>query len=234
MKVSRDQVAENRERILDAAARLFRERGFEGVTVAQIMSAAGLTHGAFYGHFASKEDLIAQAFAHVLFPEGDAGPEHSLVDFAASYLSPAHRDEPGTGCLFSALGTEAARGAAPIRHTLTRSIERQIAEFSRTAPGATAAARRRAAIVSWSAMVGALMLSRIADDPALSDDLIGETRAWLAAVLRRWRCRCSASDCSVFLPRSWPARRGTPYRRRRMWTCERRNAGCDDNSSAAE
>ncbi|MDB5924847.1 MAG: TetR family transcriptional regulator, partial [Betaproteobacteria bacterium] len=63
MKVSREQAAENRERILDAAAQLFRERGFEGIGVADLMKAAGLTHGGFYGHFASKEDLMAQACA---------------------------------------------------------------------------------------------------------------------------------------------------------------------------
>ena len=61
MKVSREQAAQNRERILDAAAQLFRERGFEGIGVADLMKEAGLTHGGFYGHFSSKEDLIAQA-----------------------------------------------------------------------------------------------------------------------------------------------------------------------------
>ncbi|WP_370880059.1 TetR/AcrR family transcriptional regulator [Labrys monachus] len=179
MKVSRDQVAENRQRILDAAAQLFRERGFEGVTVAQIMKAAGLTHGAFYGHFASKDELIAQAFAHVLCPGGEGAPAVGIADYAEGYLSAGHRDRPGAGCLFAALGTEAVRGAAPARHTLTQAIERRIEDFSRTAPGETPEARRRAAIASWSAMVGAVVLSRIADDPALSDELLAETKAWL-------------------------------------------------------
>jgi TetR/AcrR family transcriptional regulator, transcriptional repressor for nem operon len=182
MKVSKERVAENRERVLDAAARLFREHGFEGVTVAQIMTAAGLTHGAFYGHFNSKDDLVAQSFAHVLFPEsGGVRRGTSMASFAESYLSTQHRDVPGNGCLFSTLGTEAARTSGPTRGTMTRALQQQFDEFSRTAPGKTSPERRRAAIVGWSAMVGALMLARISDDPALSDEILRETRAALGS-----------------------------------------------------
>jgi TetR/AcrR family transcriptional repressor of nem operon len=180
MKVSRDQVAEHRQRILEAAARLFRERGFEGVTVAEIMKAAGLTHGAFYGHFGSKEDLIAQAFAFVL-GETASREARSLTDYAATYLTAGHRDSPGKACLFATLGTEAVRASPEVRRAMTIAIRRQIESLSRTAPGKTSAARRRAAIGSWSAMVGALILARLADDPALSDELLEETRAWLGA-----------------------------------------------------
>ena len=181
MKVSRDQVAENRRRILETAARLFRERGFDGVTVSEIMTAAGLTHGAFYGHFTSKEDLIAHSFAHVLAgsPSEDTRDQVNLADYAKAYLSEKHRDQPGNGCLFASLGTEAVRTSAPVRPAMTEAIRRQIETFSRTAPGETPAARRRAAIGSWSAMVGALVLARIADDPVLSSELLDETRAWL-------------------------------------------------------
>ncbi|CAM5773839.1 TetR family transcriptional regulator [Labrys miyagiensis] len=178
MKVSKEQVAENRQRILEAAARLFREHGFEGVTVAEIMAAAGLTHGAFYGHFSSKEDLVAQSFAHVLFPE-EAKPddEGTMAEYAASYLSHPHRDRPGVGCLFSSLGTEVVRTTGAARHTMTQALKRRIETFSETAPGDTPEERRRAAIAGWSAMVGAVMLARIADDPALSDEILRETKA---------------------------------------------------------
>lgn len=180
MKVSREQVAESRQRILDAAARLFRERGFEGVTVAQIMSAAGLTHGAFYGYFSSKDDLIAQAFAHVLFPEAGApGADKAMVDYAASYLSPELRDNPGTGCLFAALGTEAVRASGEARSTMTQALERQFERLSRTAPGKTPEERRQAAIGGWSAMVGGLILARIANDPKLADEILAGTRDWI-------------------------------------------------------
>ena len=99
MKVSREQVAENRRRILDAAAQLFRQRGFENVTVAEVMSAAGLTHGGFYGHFDSKDALIDAAIAHETHPQ-----RVSLANpgrYADSYLSRQHRDN--ITCPFSAL-----------------------------------------------------------------------------------------------------------------------------------
>ncbi|GLS23266.1 TetR family transcriptional regulator [Labrys miyagiensis] len=181
MKVSKEQLAENRQRILDAAARLFRERGFEGVTVAEIMAAADLTHGAFYGHFSSKEDLIARSFAHVLFPDTEKPEEGTMADYAGVYLSARHRDGPGNGCLFSTLGTEVGRTEGAARHTMTQALERRIEIFSQTAPGETPEERRRAAIAGWAAMVGAMVLARISDDPALSDEIMRETRETLGA-----------------------------------------------------
>lgn len=180
MKVSKEQVAENRRRILEAAARLFRERGFENVTVADVMKSAGLTHGAFYGHFASKEDLIAQSLAHAL-STGPTAEGRPLTRYADAYLSPAHRDDRAGGCPFAALGTEASRGSAELRHELTEAVRRQIDSFSQSMPGRTSAARRREAIATWSSMIGALILSRIVDDPALADEILAGTRASLAA-----------------------------------------------------
>jgi TetR/AcrR family transcriptional repressor of nem operon len=180
MKISREQVAENRARILDAAARMFRERGFEGVTVAEIMNAAGLTHGAFYGHFTSKDDLIAQAFAHVLTPRaGEPGHPDNLMEFAAGYLSAKHRDDPGGACLFATLGTEAARASDAARHAMTVNVRDQIEKFRRSAPGGTATERRQAAVGIWSAMIGALLLARVVDDAQLSDQLMADTQEWL-------------------------------------------------------
>ncbi|TNC09687.1 TetR family transcriptional regulator, partial [Methylobacterium terricola] len=119
MRVTREQFQENRRRILDAAGRLFREKGFAAVTVAEVMEAAGLTHGGFYGHFASKEDLAAQALAGALAPaprEPGAAPD--LAGFVAAYLSAAHRDRPGAGCALAALGSEAVD--RPVGPTLRR------------------------------------------------------------------------------------------------------------------
>src|ERR1700689_171125 len=105
MKVSKEAVVEHRRQILDSAARLFRERGFERVTVAQVMQDAGLTHGAFYGHFASKEALIAAAVAHTLpASERPAQPREAALAFVDSYLSPGHRDDRANCCVFSSLG----------------------------------------------------------------------------------------------------------------------------------
>jgi len=180
MRVSREKVAENRARILDAAARLFREHGVEGVTVAQIMKAAGLTHGAFYGHFASKEDLVAAAFAHALDGRAASAEIDGLADYAAVYLSPEHLASVGGGCLFAALGTEAARGTPEVRRTMTEAIRRRLDAFQKVAPGGSEAERRRAAVAAWSAMVGALVLARISDDPELAGELLDATRATLA------------------------------------------------------
>ncbi|MEJ0065132.1 MAG: helix-turn-helix domain-containing protein [Caulobacteraceae bacterium] len=96
MKVSREQVAASRKRILEAAGRLFRERGFEGVTVAEVMHAAGLTHGGFYGYFKSKDDLIVETLAE-LMSQGKAA-SRDLADFATAYLAPEHRDDWAGGC----------------------------------------------------------------------------------------------------------------------------------------
>lgn len=178
MRVTREQMAENRDRILDAAGRLFRAQGFEAVTVAQVMAAAGLTHGGFYGHFKSKDDLIAQALAHVLTP--GRGAERSLAAYAKAYLAPRHRDDLAGGCPIAALASETGRQDGPARTEMTESVKRLIDRFAATAPGEDEAKKRRAAIGSWSAMLGAVVLARMSDDPSLADELLSETRAWIA------------------------------------------------------
>ncbi len=116
MKVSREQMAENRRRILDAASRLFRDKGFDAVSVAEVMKAAGLTHGGFYGHFSSKDDLIAQTLAHVLAADSSGGGD--LRAYLDAYLWPRHRDNCAGGCPTVGL-------AAAIRHQSTRGHERR-------------------------------------------------------------------------------------------------------------
>src|SRR5690349_5581849 len=91
MRVSREQVAENRQKILDAAGRLFRARGYDAVSVAEVMQAAGLTHGGFYGYFASKDELIAETLAHMLAGDAMKGGQHDLGEFASRYLVASHR-----------------------------------------------------------------------------------------------------------------------------------------------
>jgi len=180
MKVSKEQVAAHRARILAAAARLFRLRGFDDVTVAEVMKEAGLTHGAFYGHFSSKEALIAEAIGQVVAPgPGGAGTRMGAAAYADGYLSARHRDDPASGCTFSSLGTEAARGSVDLRRVMTESTRRQIERFSGEAEGDTPHEKRRAAIAAWSAMVGAMVLARIVDDDRLSKEILAETRASL-------------------------------------------------------
>src|SRR3954466_10199923 len=108
MKVSREQAALNRERIVETAAQLFRQRGFDGIGVADLMKEAGLTHGGFYGHFSSKEELIAEASARalmrslgVLSKVAQRAPGDPLSAVAGAYLTSSHRDNPGAGCLLA-------------------------------------------------------------------------------------------------------------------------------------
>ncbi len=179
MRVSRDQMAENRRKILDAAIRLFRERGFDSVTVAEVMQAAGLTHGGFYGYFKSKDELIAGAIADVLTKRPE--PSGDLVAFAANYLSQTHRDNRAGGCPTAALAAETVRLTGDARAEMTTGLKRQIDRLSRIAPGEDAARKRRAAIGSWAAMVGAMILARVSDDAALAGEVLDQTTAWLAA-----------------------------------------------------
>jgi TetR/AcrR family transcriptional repressor of nem operon len=178
MRVSREQVAENRRMILDAAGRLFRERGYDAVTVAEVMQAAGLTHGGFYGYFASKDELIAGALGDVLARRPE--PSGDLASYAAGYLSSAHRDNRAGGCPTAALAAETVRLTGGARTEMTAGLKRQIERLSRLAPGEGAGQKRQAAIGSWAAMVGAMILARVSDDAALSNEVLDQTQAWLA------------------------------------------------------
>jgi TetR/AcrR family transcriptional regulator, transcriptional repressor for nem operon len=183
MRVSRQQVLENKRTILKAAGRLFRERGFESVTVTDVMNSAGLTHGGFYGYFKSKDDLIVQAVGEALSrAEAATG---NLPAFREQYLSPDHRDNLASGCPVAALALEATRQGRGARAAMTSSLGRRFELLSRTAAGADKTHKRRAAIGSWAAMVGALILARMSDDSELSDEILSETRAWLGAQDRK-------------------------------------------------
>jgi TetR/AcrR family transcriptional repressor of nem operon len=182
MRVSREQMLESRERILETAATLFRERGFDGVGVADVMKAVGLTHGGFYGHFSSKDDLAAQALGrafsnanHWLEEAKAAEPNAPLQAIASRYLSSSHRDDPGHGCPVAALGCDIARQGEGARSAATEGVGAAIASLSSAAPGETAEERRADAITSYATLVGALVLSRIVDDPALSSEILAAT-----------------------------------------------------------
>lgn len=185
MKVSREQMAENRSRILTEAARLFRDRGFEGVSVSEVMKAAGLTHGGFYGHFASKDDLIAQTMAHVLAGE-DKAPL-GFDAFLSSYLSPAHRDAPAEGCPTAAFASDARHQAPEARAAMAAGVEAQIARLMASLEKQGVPDARSAAIGSWSAAVGAMILARAVGDEALSDEILHQANTWISAVLKERR-----------------------------------------------
>jgi TetR/AcrR family transcriptional regulator, transcriptional repressor for nem operon len=186
MRVSREQFAENRQRILEVAARRFREKGLEGIGVDGIMDEAGLTHGGFYGHFASKADLAEQACAAAVGKSAEkweamarARPETGLAEIARSYLSKRHRDNPGGGCVFAALGGEVARRSDAVRATVTKGVQAQLGILERVAGGRSKSTRRKQAIATMSGLVGAMVLARLVDDPALSNEILTFTEAAL-------------------------------------------------------
>ncbi|MBX7134876.1 MAG: TetR/AcrR family transcriptional regulator [Fimbriimonadaceae bacterium] len=188
MRVSRAKAAENRERIIEMAAKLFRERGFDGIGVAELMKSAGLTHGGFYGNFASKEELMAHACAHAL--KGtlntlqnavERGGEDVLSAVASAYLSPAHRDRPGTGCTLAALGAEAARHDSPVRGAFTQGVRSVVDILVRLLPGKSKRAKRERALTIYASMVGAMVLARAVDDAELSEEVLQSVLASIAA-----------------------------------------------------
>jgi len=183
MRVTREQAAQNRERVLDTASKLFRERGFNGVGVADLMQSAGLTHGAFYGQFESKEDLMAQACARAYEKLDERwrdaaarSPGKPLAGVLASYLSTSHRDRPAEGCVAAALGAEAAREGPALRHAVTQGTKTQLDALSGLMIGASKSARRQRAAATLAGMVGALVLSRMLDDEALSKEILRAVR----------------------------------------------------------
>jgi TetR/AcrR family transcriptional regulator, transcriptional repressor for nem operon len=178
MRVSREQVALNREKILEVAGNLFRAHGYDAVTVADVMNAAGLTHGGFYGYFKSKDELIAQTLDHV-YAQSNAG-DADLMRYAANYLSPAHRDNVASGCPTAALGAETARQTPEARAAMTAGVKGEIERFSKGRTGEDAAEARKRAIAIRAAMAGALIFARLVDDPALSDEVLEATREWIA------------------------------------------------------
>ena len=182
MRVSREKAAENRERVVDVAGQLFRQHGFSGIGVADLMKAAGLTHGGFYGQFASKDELAAEAVSRVFAQTTErlraraaaaADPLAAAVQF---YLSAAHRDDIETGCAIAALSQDAARGSPKLRAAFEAGISGYvdlIAELTGKS--------RAEAMAIYATMVGALSLSRTVLDPALSDEILASAAASILA-----------------------------------------------------
>ena len=184
MKVTRAQAEENRERILDSAARLFRERGFDGIGLNDLMQAAGLTRGGFYGHFESKDDLAAQASRRALQANREQWrqqADRSLAAWVQAYLSDAHRDQPGAGCGLVALAGDAARGGPAVQAAFAEGVQSLVATLQAQMPGASTAEQRAQALAMLSSLVGALLLSRAVGDEALSRELREAVRERLPA-----------------------------------------------------
>jgi TetR/AcrR family transcriptional repressor of nem operon len=188
MRSSNQKTAETKARIVDTAARLFRERGIGGLSVADLMEEAGLTHGGFYKHFASKDALAAAACKKALDDTradlseraGKAAETKALQTLVRTYLSPAHRDQPGLGCAIAALGPEAMRESSLVKDTLSEGIA-SLADLIReqiTRSGKTPEANRAANAV-LSSLVGALVLSRVVNDQDTANAILTDTQAYI-------------------------------------------------------
>ncbi len=180
MKVSKAQVQENRARIVATAGELFRERGYDGVGVAELMAAAGLTHGGFYKHFKSKADLMAEAAAEGLAQSTANTADVDLSAFVNQYLSRQHRDAPGSGCTMAALCGDAARQPEAIKVVFAAGIERQLAVLAenKQVDENTKKQVRAKIIATMAQAVGAILLSRACpDDSPLADEILEVCRA---------------------------------------------------------
>jgi TetR/AcrR family transcriptional repressor of nem operon len=184
MPWNKDHKSATRERILESASTAIRERGVAGVGVKEVMDKAGLTHGGFYAHFASKDELLADAFAFACTQSGGildqaaekAAPGEKLTAVAQAYLSASHARHPERGCPIAAVGPELVRGEGPARQTLGETVRKRLAWLENLATGKSKEERRRKAAATYATMLGALFVAR-----ALGDE---EGEKYLAQVRR--------------------------------------------------
>ncbi|GAA0938309.1 TetR/AcrR family transcriptional regulator [Kribbella koreensis] len=198
MRVSREQAAENRERVLAVAGRLFRERGFDAVSIADLMGAAGLTHGGFYKQFTSKEALQAEvcargaadsvaAFDKALSAarQGETGSSSAFAALLDDYLSAKHRDQPGNGCTVAALAGDAGRHGERVQEQLAagvRGMAEAVHVIRSTAVRSAGDSTDQLDLATLSAMIGAVVLARSVreTDPWLSERILSDTKHRLA------------------------------------------------------
>jgi len=178
-----------RRRIIEAAGRRFKQDGIDGSGIATLMADAGLTNGAFYAHFDSKEDLVAAVIGHELdvqvgamdgLPAGRAG----LEAYVRQYLSPGHRDNAADGCPAAALLDELGRCSVSTRRAFAEGSEHVVAEIAARLSPADPSSARGLALGLYTSMVGTLQLSRAVTDPALGREILDEGREHALRLVR--------------------------------------------------
>jgi TetR/AcrR family transcriptional repressor of nem operon len=190
-RVSRAQTDKNRAAIELVAARLLLEQGIDGVSVAKLMGAAGLTHGGFYGHFDSKESLTAIACGKAFEQsekrrkekiDGAATPRAALSEITDTYLRSEHRDQPGNGCPVSALASDIAREAAdkPVRVVYLNGVKQMLASLTKLSADVGSTDAEQSALQRMVMLVGALTLARATAGDPVSDAFLDAGRACLA------------------------------------------------------
>jgi TetR/AcrR family transcriptional repressor of nem operon len=189
MRKSKQEAAVTRQRIIKAAAAAFRKNGIAGTALSDLMAAAGLTHGGFYRHFDSKDQIVAEACTvaaeslveQLAASAPKASPQRGLRTMVEKYLSAAHRDAPADGCPLAALGSEMARGDERTRAAATQALLKLVgviaSQFTKTRPDVA----RRRALVAAVTMIGALTVSRIVTDSELSAGILREVEKQLVS-----------------------------------------------------
>ena len=187
MRVSREKFAENRQKIIQAAGVMFRENGFDGVGVADIMKACGLTHGGFYGHFQSKDELQVEvsralvARVEVRWKELIAGsPDRPLEALVEHYVSWRAVDDPGNSCVFVSLMDEVGRSTGAVREIFNDGFEKLAAILADVVPGDTPEERRKNGFTTLSSMMGAVSLARAVQSRELAAQFLSSMREKLA------------------------------------------------------
>lgn len=184
MRVSREQAAQNRERVIETASRLFREHGFDGIGLKDLMAGAGLTQGGFYKQFASKDELAALASRQAIASTAErwssaaaSRPDDPLSAVAEFYLSPEHVAERAEGCAFVALASDAARQGPEVKAEFEAGIRTNLEMIA----SLSAEEDRDALLAKVSMMVGAVLLSRTVNDETLARQILNAAGSQIAA-----------------------------------------------------
>lgn len=187
MRVTKAQAEANRAHIVETASSMFREHGYDGIGVADLMAAAGFTHGGFYKHFGSKADLMTEAAACGMTKMVAQAASMDPVQFVEIYVSRRHRDAPGKGCTMAALGADASRQSDDLKQTFEKGTESMLAALaaaSAEADDGDAQHVRARTISLFAQAIGALVLSRACpDDSALADEVLDVCRTQMLAQL---------------------------------------------------
>lgn len=185
MKVTKQQAQANRAHIVETASALFREHGYDGVGIADLMAAAGFTQGGFYKHFRSKADLMAESANCGLMQSAALTAEGTASEFVKVYLSREHRDNRSTGCTMAALCGDAARKEDEVRATFAAGIEAQLAVLREGSEHADSAQARTKRLTTMAQALGAIVMSRACpDDSPLADEILQACREAILASLK--------------------------------------------------
>jgi TetR/AcrR family transcriptional regulator, transcriptional repressor for nem operon len=190
MGSSQKQKADNHDRLLAIAAKEFRSKGLDGLSVAQLMSAAGLTHGGFYTHFASREALVAEALDRAfddarrdLFREFNPKRGNALETFIATYLSPMHRNDPGRGCVLATLSTDVKQSDEETRTVYTNRFKTYVGEIAELIGDDDKEDASAQAMAILSILAGAVIISRALSNDSLSRKVLRSAHN----LLSQWR-----------------------------------------------